>query len=718
MTESALAPDDSISHYRIVSQLGAGGMGEVYLAEDTRLKRKVALKVLPADLTQDRDRLHRFEQEASAASALNHPNIVTIYEIGESDGRYFIATEFIDGATLRQELTSGHIDLSKALDTAIQVATALDSAHTAGIIHRDIKPDNIMLRRDGYVKLVDFGLAKLTEKIGEEQALSPEAATRVIVKTDAGVVMGTANYMSPEQARGLRVDARTDIWSLGVVMYEMAAGRVPFEGATATDVIVAVTQTDPRPIARYAQGVPSELEWIIAKTLRKGCDERYQTARELLTDLRKLKQRLEFEAELERSITPSGSRPSAVTASPAGLGAATDHAAAPTVQAGRATSVSSAEYIARQIASHKRSALVVLGALAIGLAIGAYFLFLPRAAKAIDSIAVLPLVNLGGDPSTEYVAEGIAESLINSLTQLQQLRVVARSTAFRYKGKDADPQQVGRDLKVSAVLSGRVRQMGDMLNIQVDLADVMTGAQLWGAEYNRKSSDVLAIKQDIAREVTDKLRLRLSGEERTQLARRETANAEAYQFYLKGRYYWNKRTADNIKKAIEQFQQAADKDPNYALAYVGLADCHLVLEDYTGASARDNAPKAIAFAQRALQLDGSLAEAHASLAVDLSSGRDRRPLRSLGYVYAISGKRAEALAILKELQGKYERREAIGMDVAAVYAGLGEKDQAFAWLEKEFQARSGQLARTRSDLAFESLHSDPRYADLLRRMGL
>jgi serine/threonine-protein kinase len=463
-----------------------------------------------------------------------------------------------------------------------------------------------------------------------------------------------------------------------------------------------------------------------------------------------------------------------------------------------------------------------------------------QSASAIPekSIAVLPFENASGNAETEYLSDGISETLINSLTELQQLKVIARSTAFRYKGKEIDPQAVGRELKVRAVLMGLVRQVGDRLNVQVDLVDATTGAQLWGEEYERKLSDVLSVKQTIAREVTEKLRLRLTGEQQQRLVKRDTTNAEAYQFYLKGRYYWEKRTAENLTKAIDQFQQAADKDPNYALAYVGLADCYVLLEDYVGTPASEIYPKAKAFAERALQLDSSLSEAHTSLAyvyinlwqweqaeeefkraikldpnyptahhwyslylrnvgrfdegmteikraheldplslviggtltyayivegdvnsaiaqskrvIDLDpnfpraheylglaylkqghhseaiaelqkavelSGRERWPLGDLGYGYAISGKRVEALAVLKELEGKYQKHETIGQDLAAVYAGLGEKDQVFAWLEKDFQARSGLLTRIRWTPPFESLRSDPRYADLVRRMGL
>src|SRR5688572_3897389 len=333
----------TISHYRILEKLGAGGMGVVYLAEDTKLGRKVALKILGEDYTTNRDRLNRFEQEACAASALNHPNILTIHEVGLDDGRHFIATEYIDGKTLRRKMAGSSLETQLILDIAVQVASALEEAHAAGIVHRDIKPDNIMIRRNGYVKVLDFGLAKLTERASEREPSDGEASTRVLVQTDAGVVMGTSHYMSPEQARGKPVDARSDIWSLGVVMYEMIAGRTPFEGETSTDVIVAITQKEPPPLARFAPDVPAELDWIVMKALRKDRDERYQTIKELITDLRRLKQRLEFETELERSAPP-GSFTRSKISELAALPTATQHAT-PTAEK-TISHVSSAEYIA------------------------------------------------------------------------------------------------------------------------------------------------------------------------------------------------------------------------------------------------------------------------------------------------------------------------------------------------------------------------------------
>jgi serine/threonine-protein kinase len=807
-------------------------MGEVYLAEDTRLRRKVALKILSADLTKHEDRVRRFEQEARAASGLSHPNILTIFDIGTEDSTHFIATEYIDGPTLRSLLTRARMKLGEVLDIALQAAGALAAAHSAGIIHRDIKPENIMVRPDGLVKVLDFGLAKLIEA----QAPSTDSGARTIAKanTDPGTVMGTAAYMSPEQARGQKVDARTDIFSLGVVIYEMIAGRAPFEGETASHVIVSILEKEPAPLTRSSPDAPSELERIVTKALAKDKDERYQTVKDLLIDLKRLKQRRDVDAEIERSISPDTISRSAVATSSGP--AATAMQSVPPSGEVAAHTTSSAEYLVSGIKQHKRGVIAVLALLLIAGAALVYF-FYPASSVAINSIAVLPLANASADPNTEYVSDGITESLINSLSQLQRLRVTARSTAFRYKGREVDPQQVGRELNVRAVLMGRVRQVGDSLNIQVDLVDATTGAQLWGEEYNRKLSDILAVKQDISREITDKLRLRLTGDEQKQITRRDTANAEAYQSYLRGRYHWNKRSAEGIKKAIEQFQQAIDRDPNYALAYAGLADCYMLLEQYAGIPSSETAPKAKAAAERALAIDDSLAEAHTSLAFyyhqswrweesekefkraislnpnyptthhwyqillrtlgredealaeikraqeldplspvfevnigmlyitkgDLDSAmehssrlvqldpnfplaheisgmvylKQRRyveaiaefqqnvaidrtaySLSYLGHAYGMSGRRNEALAALKELEGKYNKRESLAQYVAAVYAGLGDKDQAFAWLEKGFQDKSGLLDFVITEVNFDPLRSDPRYADLLRRMGL
>src|SRR5438132_5472373 len=623
-----LSTNATLSHYRIVSKLGEGGMGEVYLAQDTKLDRSVALKILPADVAAHPDRMKRFVQEAKAASALNHPNIITIHEIDEwgssptpgspsgqpawggavMEGAHFIATEFIDGETLRERMRIAPMKLGEVLDVAAQIASALAAAHGAGIIHRDIKPENVMLRRDGIVKVLDFGLAKLTERVSPE-AVDTEAPTRTSIKTEPGVVMGTAIYMSPEQARGLQLDARTDIFSLGVLIYEMVAGRLPFEGSNTNEIVASILcDREPPPLARYAGNVPAELERIVSKALRKEREERYQSVKDLLLDLRSLQHRLKFEAELERSKPPEVDRALAAINSDK-LSAGTSIASAS--PAGVATQTATGgESLTTGSTSQRRSVTIAVAALVIAAAGFAYFFYFGRVTSAIDSIAVLPLANTSNDPNTEYLSDGISEALINSLTELRQLRVIARATAFRYKGKEIDPQSVGRELNVRPVLMGRVRQRGDALNIQVDLVDATTGAQLWGQEYERKVSDVLSVKQAIAREITEKLRLRLSGQEQQRLVKHDTTNAEAYQFYLQGEYLWYKWD----DKSLEFYQRAIEKDPKFALAYIGTAESYLHLVGKYKLSAQEGIPKARAAITKALELDGTLAEAQNALA--------------------------------------------------------------------------------------------------------
>jgi serine/threonine protein kinase/Flp pilus assembly protein TadD len=818
-----------IGRYQVLSHIGRGGMGEVFLAQDASLGRKVALKFLPTHFTNDQERVRRFRQEARAASNLNHPNILTIYEIGSEDSTHFMATEYVEGETLRQRLVGVRMKLGEALDVAIQVASALAAAHEAGIVHRDIKPENIMVRSDGYAKVLDFGLAKLTERA----AVSSDSRWPTLgkVETNPGVVMGTVQYMSPEQARGLEVDARTDIFSLGVVLYEMLSGRAPFEGGTTSDVMVSLLDKEPVPLSNYSPEVPTELQRIVGKSLRKDREERYQVVKDLLIDLKSLRDELTFEAKLERSVPPEVSS-GAVASGTGGRTARTDRAEA-------AHPTSSAEYIVTGIKRHKRVAVLTLAALAVAVAAAAYFYSLRSGRATINSMAVLPFVNAGDDPDTEYLSDGITESLTNSLSQLPNLRMIARTSAQLYKGRETDPQTVARELGVQAVLTGRVVRRGDSLSISAELVDARDNSHIWGEQYNRRLSDVLVVQQEIAREIAEKLRVRLTGEERRRVTRNYTENVEAYQLYLRGRYHWNKRTAEGLRQAIDYFQQAIDRDQNYALAYSGLADCYSNLQGYAGAPPREMRPRARAAALRALEIDDSLAEAHASLglnshqswqwaeaerelkrAIELNpnyasahqwyslwlevmgrsdealgenrraqeldplspiintnfarfytlrgqvdtainecrkvielspnfpqahvilglayqkqgrheeaiaelqkavelSGRASLPLGALGYGYAVAGRRSEALAVLKELEDRYARGESMGASVAWIHAGLGDKDQAFASLEREFQGRGASL--TNGILIypfFDTLRSDPRYRDLLRRMGL
>jgi serine/threonine-protein kinase len=801
----------TIGHYKISGRIGSGGMGEVYLATDVMAGRKAAVKLLPTLFTGDPERLKRFQQEARAVVGLNHPNIVTVYEIGEDNSTHYIASELIEGENLRQRLRRGPVQFSEVIDIAIQVASALLAAHEAGVVHRDIKPENIMLRPDGYAKVLDFGIAKLAESafaeppsqcFGVPGVTADGAESTTLADTNLGSILGTASYMSPEQARGAPVDKRTDIWSLGVVLYEMVTGHAPFTGDTAVEVASAILEKDPPPLRRYLAHAPAELQQIVSKTLRTNREERYHDARELLEALKGLRRKLEFEAELEGSpadrswLRRTGSR---------------------TV------------------------VLFILLVAALALALPFYWHRNVTTATSLHkSIAVLPFENASKGPNAEYLSEGISEALINSLTELQRLRVIARSTAFQYKGKDIDPRRVGRELQVAAVLTGRVRQSQDALSIQVDLVDAVTGEQLWGEEYVRKISDVVAVKKAIAREVTAKLKLKLTGEEQRRLAKDDGTNTEAYRFYLRGRYFWNKRTPDGIKQAIAEFQQAIERDPHFALGYVGLADCYTGLTFYNFAVPHEAMPRAKESAIKALALDNTLAEAHTSLAhilmnydwnwseaekefrrsielkpdyatahqwyaihyltatgrleeavqemkkaleldpaslvmntfmgatlyyagrydeaidqcrrtiemdpnfavahwhlglayeqkqildaateefkkaISLSGGS---PLMraALGRAYAESQKKHEANEMLNELNELAKRQYVSAYEVAKIYVALGNSEQAFQLLEKAYAEHSFHLANLNACPQFKSVRSDPRFQDLVQRIGL
>ena len=585
------AAGTKLGRYEIRSQLGAGGMGEVYLASDTKLQRSVALKILPAEVAADRNRMNRFVQEAKAASALNHPNILTIYEIDESDSLHFIASEFVDGETLRQRMKSGRLSVRDVLDLAIQVGSALSAAHDAGILHRDIKPENIMLRRDGLVKVVDFGLAKL---ISQQESTSLDTEAPTSFRTNPGTVLGTAHYMSPEQARGLELDSRTDVFSLAVVMYEMVAGRLPFEGSRSEEVMASLlNEREAQPLGRYTTEISTELERIISKALRKNRGERYQTIKDMVLDLKSLKEELDFERKLERS-TPPKSEAAAVTGEP---GAATTNelTAQPTIND-------------RSFFLGKKPVIAVI---LLVLSVGAAYLYFSRsAARTIDSIAVLPFINASGNNELEYLSDGMTDSLINSLSQLPNLSVKARSSVFHYKGKDLDPQKLAADLSVQAILSGRVVQRGDDLTLYLSL-DGRDGNHIWGEQYHRKSADLISLQTEIAREVSRKLQKRLSGADEQRLTKRYPANPEAYQLYLKGRYYLLKSAESDLLTGISYFQKAIEIDPSYALAYVGLADAYR--SPSLEIRPTEGLPKAKAAALKAIELDDTLAEGHAVL---------------------------------------------------------------------------------------------------------
>ncbi|HET9527617.1 MAG TPA: protein kinase [Pyrinomonadaceae bacterium] len=559
-----------ISHYRILEKLGAGGMGEVYLAEDMKLGRKVAIKILSEEYTTNKDRLHRFEQEAAAASNLNHPNILTIHEVGSDDGRHFIATEYIDGVTLRSKAAEAPLEIKQILEIAIQIASALEEAHAAGITHRDIKPDNVMVRRNGYVKVLDFGLAKLTETV-DRSPLDPDAATRVMVQTDAGVVMGTSHYMSPEQARGKPVDARSDIWSLGVVIYELVAGRTPFSGETSTDVIIAITQKEPPPLARFAPSVPAELEWIVNKALRKDRDERYQTVKELLTDLRRLKQRLEFELELERSSTPGLVTKSTVNT----VVTPTVEDRVLTTAEKTVTHVSSAEYIASGIKRHKIvAALVALAIVAMAGALFYFYYHRPQPLTERDTVLVTDFVNTTGEPVFDgTLKQALAVQLGQTpfLTLFPEERV--RET-LRFMGRSPDDRitrDVGREIcerqGIKAMLAGSITKLGSNYVITLEAINPRSGDPFASEQVEADSKEkVLASLGTAASNLRQKLGESLSSIQKydVKIEQATTSSLEALKAYAMGD---EERTKGRARESLVFYKRAVDLDPNFAMAY-------------------------------------------------------------------------------------------------------------------------------------------------------
>jgi serine/threonine protein kinase/Tfp pilus assembly protein PilF len=785
----------TISHYRIVEQLGAGGMGVVFKAQDSRLERAVALKFLPEKLAQEPQALERFRREARAASALNHPGICTIYDIGEQDGRAFIAMEFIDGQTLRSHINGKPLPLDELLELAIQIAEALEAAHAQGIIHRDIKPANIFVTKRGRAKVLDFGLAKLVPK-GVASADADSDGGPADSNSIVGIISGTPSYMSPEQVRGDPLDARTDIFSLGLVLYEMATGRQAFGGGTGGAIIEAVLTRPPIPVRSINPSIPARLEEIIDKALHKNRDERYQHAADILTDLQRLKRESDSDCRDRDGNTKSAltSTSPLSSSSNAGPHSATDQ---------------TGTFRAR------------------------------RVSKNIGSIAVLPFENPSRDPENDYLSDGITGSLINIMATVPRLRVMAQSTVFRFKGREIDPQAVGRDLNVRAVLTGRVMQSGGALRIGAELVDVATGSRLWGAQYDRKPGDIFMIQDEISKEISGTLRLQLTGAQKKRLTRHHTEDHEAYQIYLKGRHHWNRWTEEGFYKAIEYFQKAVEKDPGYALAYAGMADSYVLLGWNSYLPPKEVFPKGKAAALTALQLDPDLGEGHTPLAAALwlhdwqwheaenefkrslelnptyptanhwhaeyvmTMGRQtdaiakikksqeldplsliindaigwanymaRRydealeqllqtveldpnypvtywilgavyrttgryelaisegekavklsggsPLMraALAHSYGRAGKAKEALQILEELTELAKCKYVAPHFFAGIHIGLGENDRALEYLEKSYEEHSHWLIYLHIDPSMDDLRNDPRFRDLLRRVGL
>lgn len=578
---------ESIAHYRIIKKLGAGGMGEVYLAVDTKLDRKVAIKILRLDSLPEENLTKRLRREAQAAAKLDHANICAVYDVNEADSLTFIVMQYIEGETLAEKMDRQPLELSTVVAVVEQAAEGLAEAHTHGVVHRDLKPQNLMITPRGQLKILDFGLAK---QVYTSDQVDADASTASMLSTPGNVV-GTMPYMSPEQLQGEPLDASSDIFSLGVIFYEMLAGKHPFKDKSAAVTISRIILGEPIPTEQFQANVSPELQGLLNKMLSKDKAARYENAEAFLADLRQLS-------------APGSANVLSVDTAPAKR--------FPTIPANGTLG----NRLLGLAARYKWVIVIsVLALILLGFAISR-FVRTPH----LDSLAILPFTYVSSDPQLmanpdrEYLSDGLTEGIINNLSQLANLRVTSRSTVFRYKGKDLDPLAIGRELRVRAVLVGQIKQEGNELRITVELMDIQENRSIWVFTYQRKTADVQTVQKEIARNVSEKLRLELTRADQTQLAKTYTESGEAYEAYLKGRYHWNKRTDEGFKQATNFFQEAIVKDPNYALAYTGLADCYTLRSDYGFLAPKEGYALAKGAVTLALKYDEGLAEAHTSLA--------------------------------------------------------------------------------------------------------